>query len=172
MAGPDGRDPAVPPVPLGEPSAVDLGALRVAVHADNGIATPTPETTDAVHRAASALRDAGAVVEEDRPAALADAPGLFHRLVDADAGTRLRAQIESLGTTQMHPMMIGLLENVERSDQHAARADRAPGRVGRVPRGDAGVHGPVRRRFSARSTPGRRGSTARSASAATPTPTT
>jgi amidase len=55
------------------------------------------------------------MVTEDRPAALVDAPGLFHRLVGADAGTRLRAQIESLGTTQMHPMMIGLLENVEQS---------------------------------------------------------
>jgi amidase len=45
---------------------------------------------------------------------LSDAPGLFHRLVGADAGSRLRAQIESLGTTEMHPGMIGLLDNVER----------------------------------------------------------
>ena len=45
---------------------------------------------------------------------LVDAPGLFHRLVDADAGARLRAQIESLGTTRMHPLMVGLLDNVER----------------------------------------------------------
>jgi amidase len=117
MAGPDGADPAVPPVPLGEPSAVSLpgGGLRVAVHADNGIAPPTTETTEAVHRAASALRAAGATVAEDRPPALADAPGLFHRLCGAALGSRLRAQIEAQGTTQMHPTMLGLLENVERS---------------------------------------------------------
>jgi amidase len=115
MAGPDGHDPDVAPVPLGDPSAVGLGALRVAVHADNGVASPTSETADAVRRAATALRDAGVVVEEDRPAALLDAPGLFHRLFGADAGARLRAQVEALGTTRMHPLMVGLLDNVERS---------------------------------------------------------
>jgi amidase len=103
----------VPPVPLGDPAAVDLGGLRVAVHTDNGIASPSPETVEAVRRAAVALRDAGAVVQEDRPAALANAPGLFHRLFNADAGTQLRAQIEALGTTEMHPMMSGLLGFVE-----------------------------------------------------------
>lgn len=117
IAGPDGYDPDVPPVPLGEPSAVSIpeDGLRVAVHADNGIAPPTAETTEAVRRAASALRDAGATVEEDRPPALADAPGLFHRLCSAALGSRLRVQIEALGTTEMHPTMLGLLENVERS---------------------------------------------------------
>lgn len=119
MAGPDGHDSGVSPALLGEPSAVDLSTLRVAVHADNGLAPPTPETTDAIQCAASALRNAGVTVEEDRPAALADAPGLFHRLVDADAGARLRAQIEALGTTEMHPLMVGLLEYVERSDGSA-----------------------------------------------------
>jgi amidase len=117
MAGPDAHDPNVAPVPLGEPPTVDqidLSALRVAVHADNGVASPTSETAVAVRRAAMALQDAGAAVEEDRPATLVDAPGLFHRLFDADAGARLRAQIESLGTTRMHPLTVGLLENVER----------------------------------------------------------
>jgi amidase len=114
MAGPDGHDPDVVPVSLGEPSAVDLRSLRVAVHTDNGVASPTRETADAVQRAAAALRDAGAVVEEDRPAALVDAPELFHRLFDADTGARLRAQIESLGTTRMHPLMLELLASVER----------------------------------------------------------
>jgi amidase len=115
MAGPDGHDPDVPPAPLGEPSAIDVRALRVAVHADNGIASPTPETAEAVQRAAAALRDAGVTVEEERPAALADAPGLFHRIFNADAGTRLRAQIEALGTTQLHPLMSGLLGFVEQA---------------------------------------------------------
>jgi amidase len=115
MSGPDGHDPLVAPVPLGEPAAVDVGALRVAVHPDNGSAPPTPETADAVRRAADALRAAGVAVEEDRPAALADAPGLFHRLFDADAGSRLRAQVEALGTTEMHPALAGLLDNLGRA---------------------------------------------------------
>ncbi|MCC7370747.1 MAG: amidase [Chloroflexi bacterium] len=117
MAGPDGRDPGAVPAPQGDPTAVDLRAPRIAVHADNGIASPSPETVAAIGRAADALRDVGVQVVEERPAALADAPGLFHRLFNADAGTRLRAEIAALGTTatDMHPAMSGLLDAVERS---------------------------------------------------------
>lgn len=66
LAGPDGRDGGVPPVALGDPSAVDVAGLRVAVHADNGISPPTAETAAAVSAAAAALADAGARLREAR----------------------------------------------------------------------------------------------------------
>src|SRR5918997_4436335 len=44
LNGPDGRDGGVAPVPLGDPAAVGLRGLRVAVQAENGLATPTPDT--------------------------------------------------------------------------------------------------------------------------------
>jgi len=37
ICGPDGRDPAVVPVPVGNPAEVDLSKLRIAWYADNGI---------------------------------------------------------------------------------------------------------------------------------------
>ena len=40
LAGPDGRDPTVVPVALGDPDRVCLGGLRVAFHTSNGVATP------------------------------------------------------------------------------------------------------------------------------------
>ncbi|HZV74111.1 MAG TPA: amidase [Conexibacter sp.] len=64
LAGPDGHDGGVPPVALGDPAAIDVAGLRVAVHADNGIAAPTPETAAAVQSAAAALANAGAHLRE------------------------------------------------------------------------------------------------------------
>jgi amidase len=64
IAGPDGADGGIAPVPLGDPEAVALRGLRLAVQTDNGLTEPTPETVGAVARAADVLRAAGAVVEE------------------------------------------------------------------------------------------------------------
>jgi amidase len=69
LAGPDGRDGGVAPVALGDPADVDLGGLRVAVHTDDGLARPAPETTATVLEAAAALRAAGATVDDARPPA-------------------------------------------------------------------------------------------------------
>jgi amidase len=74
VAGPDGRDGGLAPVPLGDPEAVAPGGLRVAAHTEDAFAEPTDATVAAVADAAAALRDAGAVVEEARP------PGGGHEL--------------------------------------------------------------------------------------------
>ena len=52
--------------PLGDPATVDCG-LRIAWFTDNGIQTPTPETTGRRRGRGRALRDAGARVEERVP---------------------------------------------------------------------------------------------------------
>ena len=41
IAGPDGRDGGVPPVPLGDPESVELRGLRVALQTDDGLSSPT-----------------------------------------------------------------------------------------------------------------------------------
>ena len=67
IAGADGRDPGVVPMPLGEPAAVPISALRVAWYTDVPGATPTPAAVAAVDAAVRALRDAGADVSEAAP---------------------------------------------------------------------------------------------------------
>jgi amidase len=67
VAGPDGSDGGVAPVALGDPAAVGVGLLHVALHVDNRLATPTAETIAAVRDAAGALREAGATVQEAAP---------------------------------------------------------------------------------------------------------
>src|SRR3954466_1180119 len=66
VAGPDGRDAGVVPVPLRDPRDVELRGMRVAVQTDNGLAAPPSETVAAVATAAEALGAAGAIVEEAR----------------------------------------------------------------------------------------------------------
>ena len=67
IAGPDWIDPAIVAMPLGDPADVDVASLRVAMHTDNGLMSPTKETADAVIAAAAALGEAGVSVVEDRP---------------------------------------------------------------------------------------------------------
>lgn len=101
IAGPDGEDPHVAPVPLGDPSAVAVDRLRVAVFTDNRLRTPTPETVEAVDAAAKALTAAGASVERRVPPGLGDAWQAWNDIVRADGWAWLHRLIEAAGTPGM-----------------------------------------------------------------------
>ena len=64
ICGPDGRDPAVVPVPLGDPQAVDTSQLRIAWFADNGIVSPVDDIQRVVIATAKALRSKGFNLEQ------------------------------------------------------------------------------------------------------------
>ena len=99
IAGPDGEDPHVYPVPLRDASAVSIEGLRVVCFTDNGIRTPTPETVTAVVAASRALADAGAHVEERLPPGLEDAWQAWDGLIRADGWAWLKRLIAAAGTT-------------------------------------------------------------------------
>jgi amidase len=101
IAGPDGEDPHVPPVPVPDPAAVRLPGLRVVMFTDNGLRTPTVETTEAVRAAAVALADAGAQVEERLPPGLAAAWQTWSDLIEADGFAWLQRLIAAAGTAGM-----------------------------------------------------------------------
>ncbi len=103
LAGPDGRDPTVVPVGLGDPDRVPLGRLRVAFHTSNGVATPTEELKEAVLRAAGLLEKEVGTVEEDRPQALEGTPALHASIMGADAGQVARAILREAGSPEMDP---------------------------------------------------------------------
>ena len=105
IAGVDWRDPAIVPMPLGDPGAVDLKALRIAVFTDSGIRTPTPDIVETVRRAAAALSDLGMDVREDRPAVLAQTNELYGALADADWGWSINALLDEYGTTEPEPRL-------------------------------------------------------------------
>jgi amidase len=106
IAGPDGVDPAVVPMPLGDPESVPLKELRVAHYVDLGLEpAPSAETCEAVRVATAALADAGASVSEERPPGVKEARRLWREIFVADGGAGVRTLLEELGTKRMHPLL-------------------------------------------------------------------
>ncbi len=127
IAGPDWRDPAIVPVPLRNPDDVAVGSLRVAMHTDNGLMSPTKETADAVLAAAAALRDAGAEVAEARPSALAQLPEFHNAISSADGRAWTKRLLQKAGTTESHPWLQRRLDDAEvlPSDELSALLEKA-----------------------------------------------
>ena len=110
VSGPDGRDAAIAPVPLGDPAEVNLRKLRVAFFTHNGIVAPTQETAEVIRKAASKLSDQVARVDEVRPPAIEQTYAIYLKLFSADGGEGLDGLIKSAGTTEVHPLMKRVLE--------------------------------------------------------------
>lgn len=110
LAGPDGRDPSVVPLPLGDPANVELRGLRVAVYTDTPDVRADAQTATIVRAAGAALADAGAEVEEAQPPGTEQVYDLFFGLYGADGGALIEGLLESLGTTEPHPLTQQFLE--------------------------------------------------------------
>ena len=118
ISGPDWSDSGVEDVPLRDYQAVSPRGLRVAVHTDNGIMPAREDIAATVMRAAKALADAGAIVEEARPAGIEQCLDLFFGIASADAGEGLRTLLAMAGTERTHPLLDTLL--TQWSDQKSA----------------------------------------------------
>jgi amidase len=110
ISGVDWRDPAVLPMPLGDAEKVNLKALRVAFHTDNGIETPSQETIDAVLSAAKALETSVSGIEEARPRGIELTYDIYFGLLTADGGMGLEELLKASGTSQVHPLLQRVLE--------------------------------------------------------------
>ncbi len=99
ISGPDFVDPHVVPAPLHAPGSVDVSALRIAYHTDNGIATPTSAIRDTVIRVVEMLRDEGMVVDEARPSGIEMTGLIMSRVFGADNGELVDALLEDSRTT-------------------------------------------------------------------------
>lgn len=125
LAGPDGHDPFVPPVPLGDPAAVSPAGLRVALLADNGIASPDPAVAATARAAADALAGAGARVAECRPPGVEETGSLFPAVLLMDGGAEIRRLLERCGT-RLEESSLGALAAVPApgSEQRLAVIER------------------------------------------------
>jgi amidase len=108
LSGPDGRDPFVAPVGLGDPAAVELRRLRVALFFDNGLATPDDAVVAAVRDAARALAGAGARVEEVRPPGVERTEPLFMQVFLLDGGAGVERLLAGAGTRVAESSLAGL----------------------------------------------------------------
>ena len=110
VSGVDWHDAAIVPIPLRDPRTVEIRNLRVAFHTDNGIVRPTPETAQAVQKAAQALSVAGARVDEIRPPGIDQTYDIYLKLFCADGGSGIESLLQAAGTTRVHPLMQRVLE--------------------------------------------------------------
>ncbi len=113
IAGVDWRDPAIVPMPLGNPDAVELDKLRVTFHLDNGILTPDTVVQNAVSSAAKALEGAGAHVSEVRPEGIEATFQLFMGLMMGDGGAGIQMLLQMYGTKEPHPFIQELLAQAQ-----------------------------------------------------------
>ena len=106
ISGPDWKDPAIVPMPLGDPADVDLGTLRVAFYtSSDGFKAPTQETIDAVESAIKVVSDVVASVEEDTPEPLSRVPDLTGRIGGGDGRAWTRRLLDKAGTTAVSPFL-------------------------------------------------------------------
>jgi len=104
----DWQDPAIVPVSLEDPAAVNLKVLRAAVFTDNGIMPPTADTTQAVNEAAKLLSNAGTSVTETRPEGIEQAFDLFLGLLGADGGAAVGTLLQMYGTAEPSAFIVHL----------------------------------------------------------------
>ncbi len=111
ISGPDWEDPAIIPMPLGDPADVDLGNLRVAFYTSApGYKAPTQETVDAVNAAVRVVSDVVAAVEEDTPEPLSRVLELNDRIGDGDGRASMLRVLDRAGTTQFAPYIQSMRE--------------------------------------------------------------
>jgi amidase len=113
LVGGNGCDPTVIDMPFRDPAEVRLESLRVAFHTDNGFTAARPEIARVVESAARELAAAVAVVEQTRPARLAEAYEIEMRLIGPDGGDGLREFLRIIGSACLHPLLTGWLDKLE-----------------------------------------------------------
>jgi amidase len=101
IAGPDGVDPHVAPVPLGDARAVKRAGLRVAFFTNLPPLTPTAETAGAVEAAVASLERAGCRVRPLRE--IPDSERIYERYMTVlygDGGAAIGRILERWGSAE------------------------------------------------------------------------
>lgn len=113
LAYPDGQDFTVIGMLNRDPASVRLKELRIAYFTDNGILTPDAETVAVIERAAAALADEGARIEERRPPGVEQSYDLEMHFLAPGGGDALRSFLDEIGSRETHPLLQGWLQKLE-----------------------------------------------------------
>ena len=112
ICGPDGRDPAVVPVTIGNPAEVDLSKLRIAWYADNGILAAADDIQRVVAETARQLQAQRFNIEQKLLPGMRELVNLSTELREsANAGLIIRL-LQRYGTQQPGPDLAGYLTAV------------------------------------------------------------
>ena len=109
ICGPDGRDPAVVPVAIGDPAEVDLSKLRIAWYTDNGILAAADDIQRVVVETARQLQAQRFNIEQKLLPGMRELVNLSTGLREsANAGLIMRL-LQRYGTQQPGPDLAGYL---------------------------------------------------------------
>lgn len=109
ICGPDGEDPFVMPVAMGDPGAVDVSRLRIAFYNHNGVVAPCGDIMRVAAHVASELEQKGLNIQEQLLPDMAHLVSLSTRLREAaNAGFILRL-LEKCHTGEPGPGLHGYL---------------------------------------------------------------
>ncbi len=106
ISGPDGIDPTVVPMPLGDPADVDLSGLKLAYYSDvEGYLAPDEDTLATLQAALTALAEHVQSVDEDAPPALSEYVDLWPRVGGGDGRAWVDRMLKKWGTEEMSPFL-------------------------------------------------------------------
>jgi amidase len=100
IAGPDGIDPGIVPLPWQDPAQVDLRSLRISFHTDNGVLPASEETQRTIKAVADGLSSSVQALDEIRPPGVEAAFELGLGLFTWDGGARVERLLRAAGTTE------------------------------------------------------------------------
>ncbi|MQF66098.1 amidase [SAR202 cluster bacterium AC-647-P02_OGT_505m] len=110
ISGPDFKDPYIVPMPIRDPSEIDIKGMRIAFHTDNGLMSPTQEISNVVRNVASALQDKGAATVEILPDPIRMLKQIDGRNGTGDGREWVRRILKDAGTNQFSPFIENRLE--------------------------------------------------------------
>lgn len=113
ISGPDGKDPAIIPMPLGNPEKVRLENLKIAFYTDGGLHPPTIEISNVIQETALELSDGVKMLKEDVPDCLSKAEWLYPWIKFENNGRWISQRLKTAKTTEPGPRMVRLLKEAE-----------------------------------------------------------
>ena len=111
IAGADGEDPFASASLVHDHRTVATSMLRIGFYVYDGVCRATPATEGAVRRAAEALAELGAAVEEATPPPLDDVTQISFGMMAADGGAQARADLAPAEGRHV-PQLSSLLEGL------------------------------------------------------------
>ncbi|MFP6807030.1 MAG: amidase [Pseudomonadales bacterium] len=118
ISGPDLLDPHAVLANWHDPADVDINALRIGYHSDNGICTPSIDIIDTIENVITLFREHKIEVTSERPSGLEMAGFILSTVFSADSGEMLDTLLEDCRTTQPSPQ----IEEGLKATEHALDA--------------------------------------------------
>jgi amidase len=121
ICGPDGRDPAVVPVPLLDSAEVKLDTLRVAYYIDNGVTPVDSELSRVIDQTVDALRQDGLSIKLDPLPDMPRMTELMSELRRSATGAAAKRLLDKFGTKRPGPDLERYFKNSDLSDNAAVK---------------------------------------------------